>query len=54
MTSFRGKLKGHQGLKETFNLGINEPPQFTVVAQPQYKEEFAVKFDIDLAKEKKQ
>ena len=53
MTSFRGKLKGHQGLKETFNLGINEPPQFTVVAQPQYKEEFAVKFDIDLSREKK-
>ncbi len=53
MTSFRVKLKGHQGLKETFNLGINEPPQFSVVAQPQYKEEFAVKFDIDLSREKK-
>lgn len=53
MTSFRVKLKGHQGLRETFNLGINEPPQFSVVAQPQYKEEFAVKFDIDLSREKK-
>ena len=53
MTSFRVKLKGHPGLKETFNLGINEPPQFSVVAQPLYKEEFAVKFDIDLSREKK-
>jgi Tfp pilus assembly protein PilN len=53
MTSFRMKLKAHQGLKETFNLGINEPAQFSVVAQPQYKEEFAVKFDIDLSREKK-
>lgn len=53
MTSFRLKLKSHQGLMETFNLKINEPPQFTVVAQPQYKEEFAVKFNIDMGREKK-
>jgi len=53
MTNFRIKLKNHPGLKETFNLGLNEPPQFQVIAQPGYKEEFAVKFDIDLAKELK-
>lgn len=53
MTSFRKELKNHPGLKETFNLGLNEPPQFQVIAQPEYKEEFAVKFDIDLAKELK-
>ena len=53
MTSFRVKLKGHQGLMETFDLGINEPPQFILVAQPQYKEEFAVKFDIDMSRGKK-
>ncbi|MFH1230157.1 MAG: hypothetical protein V1709_01530 [Planctomycetota bacterium] len=53
MTSFRIELKNHPGLKETFNLGLNEPPQFQVIAQPEYKEESAVKFDIDLAKELK-
>jgi hypothetical protein len=53
MTNFRVKLKNHPGLKEIFNLGLNEPPQFQVVAQPESKEEFAVKFDIDLAKELK-
>jgi|SRR3989339_1160127 len=52
MTNFRVKLKGHQGLKDTFDLGINEPPQFSVVAFPESKEEFAVKFDIDLSKKK--
>ncbi|MEW6027503.1 MAG: hypothetical protein AB1599_09445, partial [Planctomycetota bacterium] len=53
MNSFRIKLKTHQGLMETFNLKINEPPQFTVVAQPQFKEEFAVKFDINMNRAKK-
>lgn len=53
MTNFRIKLKSHQGLMETFNLKINEPPQFSVVAQPQTKEEFAIKFDIDMSRERK-
>ncbi|MBI5778759.1 MAG: hypothetical protein HZA49_04825 [Planctomycetes bacterium] len=53
MTNFRLKLKSHQSLMETFNLKINEPPQFSVVAQPQAKEEFAVKFDIDMSRERK-
>jgi hypothetical protein len=52
MTSFRMRLKSHPKLKETFNLGINDPPQFTVVAQPQFKEEFAVRFDIDMSRKK--
>jgi len=53
MTNFRIKLKNHLGLKEIFNLGLNEPPQFQVIAQPEYKEGFAVKFDIDMARELK-
>jgi hypothetical protein len=53
MTSFRITLKNHPGLRETFNFGLNEPPQFHVEAQPEYKEEFAVKFDIDLMRELK-
>ncbi|MDI6732396.1 MAG: hypothetical protein QME51_00345 [Planctomycetota bacterium] len=53
MTGFRIKLKNHEGLRKTFNLGLNEPPQFQVVAQPEYQEEFAVSFNIDLVGGKK-
>jgi len=50
MTAFRKSLKSHMGLKETFNFGLNEPPQFLITSVPNTKEEFAVKFYIDLSR----
>jgi len=53
MTNFRITLKNHQRIREIFNLGLNEPPELTVVAQPESQEGFAMQFKIDLSREAK-
>lgn len=51
MTNFRTILKNHPGLKADFPV-INEPPEFEATVQTDYKEGYALRFDITLGRVK--
>ncbi|MFH1226664.1 MAG: hypothetical protein V1701_02020 [Planctomycetota bacterium] len=52
MTEFRIKLRHHPELGKIFDLGYDDALNLVKVAMPDYTEEFALKFDIELRKGK--
>jgi len=52
MTEFRIKLRRHPELGKIFDLGYEDALNLVKTAMPDYQEEFALKFDIELKKSK--